>query len=102
MAQPITRTEVSIFGSSYSISGETDPEYVQRLARYIDSKMNELSGSLPGASAQKIAILAALNIADEFFQYKELNDEDGLSRLYEMKTKKMISMLDEGLIGDIY
>ena len=102
MAQPITRTEVTILGSSYSISGETDPEYVQRLAKFIDSKMRELAGSLPGASAQKLAILAALNIADEFFQYKELNNEDDLSRLYEMKTKKMISMLDEGLIGDIY
>ncbi|MBP9886908.1 MAG: cell division protein ZapA [Leptospiraceae bacterium] len=102
MNHPITRTEVSIFGSNYSISGETDPEYIHRLAKFIDGKMNELSSSLPGASAQKLAILAALNIADEFFQYKELNSDDELSKLYEMKTKKMISMLDEGLIGDIY
>ena len=102
MSHPITRTEVSIFGSTYAISGETDPEYIQKLAKYIDNKMGELSHSLPGASVQKLAILTALNIADEFFQYKELNSDDEVSRLYEMKTKKMISMLDEGLIGDIY
>ncbi|HMV42155.1 MAG TPA: cell division protein ZapA [Leptospiraceae bacterium] len=102
MASPVTRTEVNIFGSTYSISGETDPEYVRRLASFIDNKMRELSASLPSASVQKLAILAALNIADEFFQFKELNTEDDISRLYEMKTKKLISMLDEGLIGDIY
>lgn len=102
MSQSITRTEVSIFGSTYSISGETDPEYIQRLAKYVDSKMNELSSSLSGANAQKLAILAALNIADEFFQFKELSDNDDIARLYEIKTKKLISMLDEGLIGDIY
>lgn len=102
MASQVTRTEVNIFGSTYSISGETDPQYVHKLANYVDSKMRELSSSLPNANVQKLAILAALNIADEFFQFKELNNEDDLSRLYEMKTRKLISMLDEGLIGDIY
>jgi len=48
----------------------------------------------------QIAILAALNIADELFQIKE--SEYMMSDEIKEKTNMLISMLDEGLIGDIF
>jgi cell division protein ZapA len=104
MSSRQNRTEVLIHGSTYTISGEIDPEYIHRLASFLSSKMGELSISIPNATPLKLAVLAALNISDELFQYKDLSkpDLEKNSLAVEEKTKRLIHLLDEGLIGDIY
>ncbi len=105
MSSPQNRTEVLIHGSTYTIAGDIEPEYVQRLASFLSSKMAELSVTIPNATPLKLAVLAALNISDELFQYKELPVEinsDKTNQVVEEKTKRLIHLLDEGLIGDVY
>lgn len=60
--------KVQIFGAEYSIKGETDVEYMQKIAGYIDQKMHEVQKNTTTKSALKVAVLAALNIADELFR----------------------------------
>lgn len=97
-----SRVDVRIYGSTYSISGDVDQDYIEKLGSYVDDKMKELSAVLPGASIQKLAILAALNISDELFQLREMQGNSKVAKIYEERAKKLISMLDEGIIGDGY
>jgi cell division protein ZapA len=65
---PATSTEVEIFGAVYAVRGDQDREYLQGLARTVDKTMREISGKVATADPARIAILAALNLADELFQ----------------------------------
>ena len=60
-----TATEVEIFGSVYHVRGEKDAEYMHGLAEVVDRKMREIGQHVSTVDTSKIAILAALNLADE-------------------------------------
>jgi cell division protein ZapA len=60
----VTSTEVEIFGAVYAVRGE-DREHLQGLARTVDRTMREIAGKVATADPTRIAILAALNLADE-------------------------------------
>ena len=64
-------TEVEIFGQTYNVRGEGDPDYLAELARFVDSRMRDVAASAATVGATKLAILAALNIADEFSRYRK-------------------------------
>lgn len=66
-AMPSTNTEVEIFGGMYSVRGSEDGEYLQNLAALVDRKMREIAQHVKG-DVTRIAILAALNLADELFR----------------------------------
>ena len=59
---------VEIFGQSYAIRAGAEPGYVEQLAAYVDSEMREISRSGGAVDSVRIAVLAALNIADACFQ----------------------------------
>lgn len=61
---------VEIYNQTYSIRSDGDNDYIQNLAEYVDSKMREISSGTMTVDSLKVAILAALHIADEFYQLK--------------------------------
>ena len=63
--------KVSIFGDEYSIKSDVEVETTKKIAEYIDQKMTELHKGNPSRDKMKIAILSALTIAGELFEYKE-------------------------------
>ena len=60
-------TTVKIFNQTYNLRSGDDPEYVKRLARFVDERMMEVLELTPTVDSLKVAVLAALNIADEYF-----------------------------------
>lgn len=64
-------TSVEIFGQTYNVRGEGDPDYLSELARFVDARMREVAAQVATVDPMKIAILAALNIADEFSRYRK-------------------------------
>ncbi|HKT78627.1 MAG TPA: cell division protein ZapA [Vicinamibacterales bacterium] len=69
---------VEIQGHRYPIHSALDQEYVVRLAKYVDEKMRAAGESTPNADDLRVAVLAALNIADELFRSRDTNrDRDG-------------------------
>ena len=64
-------TMVEIFGQTYNVRGEGDPNYLAELARFVDSRMREVAAEVATVDPVKIAILAALNIADEFSRFRK-------------------------------
>lgn len=61
--------EIEIFGQRYKIrvKGEEDESYISHLTSFVDQKMHEVAAKSKSADVTKIAVLAALNIADELF-----------------------------------
>lgn len=69
---------VEIHGQQYPIRTALEPEYVARLARYVDEKMNAAAESTPTGDHVRLAVVTALNIADELFRYRDsTQDRDG-------------------------
>ena len=66
-----SKVKVRIYGQEYTISGERDEETIVEIADYVDGKMREssrfFSSNIPGS----LAVLAAINIADELFEARE-------------------------------
>jgi len=69
------RVDVEIFGKVYTVRGDKDPEYVRKVAEYVDRKMREISEVTETVSTSRIAILVSLNIADELFGMIEETDD---------------------------
>lgn len=64
-------TEVEIFGERYTLRGTDSPEYLNRVAEYVDGKFHEVAKESPALTPVKIAVLASLNIADDLFKKDE-------------------------------
>lgn len=62
---------VEIYGQTYNVRGEGDPAYLTDLAQFVDGRMREIASQLATLDPLKIAILAALNIADELKQQQQ-------------------------------
>lgn len=64
------RVCVKIFGEEYAIRSTAPPEYIEEIARYVDEKMRKVAETNEKLSISKVAVLAALNIADELCRLK--------------------------------
>ena len=62
---------VEIHGQRYPIRSSLDHDYVLRLAAYVDEKIKAATDSTPTGDSLRLAVLAALNIADELFRVRE-------------------------------
>jgi cell division protein ZapA len=77
-AKSITSLQVEIFGSTYRVRGEQGGEHLQRLAEIVDRKMRDIGGQLPSVpDSGKIAVLAALNLADDLLQCQQQQEGEG-------------------------
>ncbi|HZR58609.1 MAG TPA: cell division protein ZapA [Terriglobales bacterium] len=85
---------VEIFDQGYNLRG-SDPEYILKLAEYVDSKMRAVAEQTNTVDTARLAVLAALNIADEFHLIKRRME--GGSPDYRQRTKHLSNALDEVL-----
>ena len=90
------KVRVKIYGKEYEMDpGTLTPLEASQLAAYVDQKMKEIAEKLNMVDTQKIAVLAALNIAFELAQKARpatsLTDKD------EVRIESMISSLDKSL-----
>jgi cell division protein ZapA len=85
------RVDVEIFGKVYTVRGDKDPEYVRRVAEFVDRKMREIAQVTDTVSTSRIAILASLNIADELMTMLEESEE------LQARMKKLTQQVEEVL-----
>ena len=67
--------KIQIFGQMFPIQGDLEESYVQKLAEYVDEKMRAIADMTPTVDTQKVAILAALAIADELHSLRKERGE---------------------------
>ena len=82
---------VEIQGQRYPIRTTLDPKYVQDLAAYVDRKMGLASDASPSSDTLGLAVLTALNIADEFFRIRHQQlDEAGTLTERALALERMV------------
>jgi cell division protein ZapA len=72
-AAPTIRVE--IYNQTYNIRSDGDSDYISELANYVDSRMREISSGTLTVDSLKVAILAALYIADELHRLKNVHEQ---------------------------
>ena len=65
---------VEIRGQRYPIRSDLDANYVNGLATYVDEKIRAASETSPSGDSLRLAVIAALNIADELFRCQDVQD----------------------------
>jgi cell division protein ZapA len=88
---------VEIFDQAYNLRG-SDPEYILKLAEYVDSKMRAVAAATNTIDTVRLAVLAALNIADEYHLLKKNQGGEGID--YLKRAHQLVHALDEVLQDD--
>ena len=89
MKKPI---EVIIMGQKFLVRSESEENYVTEVSGFVDKKINEVMQSTKSVASLNVALLAAMNIADEYLKFKRGTD----SRIdkVEKKIKDMIELVE--------
>lgn len=66
---------VEIYNQTYNIRSDGDSEYLTQLAEFVDSRMREISSGTLTVDSLKVAILAALHIADELHRMRQTHEQ---------------------------
>ena len=85
--------QVHIFGQVYNLRTRDDADRVRRVAARVDQKMNEIADRGAGADSYRVAVLAALELADELVRAEE-SGQDLRARVAE-KSRRIESILDD-------
>jgi cell division protein ZapA len=93
--EPSRVVHVEIHGQQYPIRSGLDPAYVAELAAFVDQKMRAASRETSAGDTLKIAVLAALNIADECFRIRA--DERDRRETITSRAEALERMLDLAL-----
>lgn len=87
--------EVEILGQKVTISSDAEEGYMLKVAGYVDEKMQELMRSPKPVAKANIAMLTALNIADEYHRLKDAH-ETILNRLNQLSKRLSAKLTEEG------
>ena len=98
MAKPKDKlVQVEIYGQRYSLrpDEETLPGHVEQVAALVDRRMREIAQTTPTVDSFKVAVLAAVNIADELLQLR--GERKVVEEYISKKTRDIENLLDEGI-----
>jgi cell division protein ZapA len=87
--------KIEIYDQLYNVNGEQDEEYLKELAAYVDSKMRTIAESTHMVDSLKVAVLAALNIADEMFTTRQKQQE--IEGPLRKRVEKCVTMVEKAL-----
>jgi len=93
-----SKIKINLLGKDYTIRGEGGEKHLLEIANYVSDKMKTIQKINKELSNTKIAVLTALNIADEYIRLKK--EYDSITEKAVNKAKTLISLLDEGLLGN--
>ncbi|CFX54971.1 Cell division protein ZapA-like [Syntrophomonas zehnderi OL-4] len=82
----VNKVTVNIYNEEYVVRGNENPEYMQMLGAYVDRRMRMIAQRNHNLSTNKVAVLTALNLADELNKLQE--DYDQLIKKLEEEKKK--------------
>jgi cell division protein ZapA len=86
---------VQIFGQVFSVHGDLDEAYVQKLAAYVNEKMSAIAEMAPTVDTQKVAVMAAMAIADELLSLRQEKGER--EELLKEQAERCLNLVDRAL-----
>ncbi len=84
---------INILGQELSVLSDSGDEHATKVIEYVNCKVNEVRNISDNVNALNIAILAALNIADEYIKYKGVREN--ISSQLESRSEKLINLINE-------
>jgi cell division protein ZapA len=94
VAEDNNSIRVEIYDESYNLRG-SDAAYIQRLAEFVDAKMRAVAQHTSTVDSLRVAVLAALNIADDYYQLK--HKYEGIESEYSTRAGHLRRALDSAL-----
>jgi cell division protein ZapA len=91
----MSNVKVQILGQMYPIQSDLDEAYLQKLAAYVDEKMRAITGGTTTADTQKVAVLAALAIADELHTLRAERGER--EELLKEQAERCLTLVERAL-----
>jgi cell division protein ZapA len=87
--------KIDIYDQSYNVNADQNEEYLQQLAAYVDGKMRAVAEAARTVDSLKVAVLAALNIADEMFTLRERQRE--IEGPIRERVEKCVTLVEKAL-----
>jgi cell division protein ZapA len=84
--------EIKVFHQTYTVRTDAGEDHIQEIARYVNAKMEEVLRKTKSVSTLNVAILTALNIADDLL--KERLEREALLHEIETKTKGLAEKIE--------
>ena len=89
---------IELQGQKYPVRTTLEPDYVRRLAAYVDRKMADVASGLASTDTVRIAVLVALNLADEVFRAREAvstpDDSRAVLDAWDAQARALDAMLE--------
>jgi len=89
MLEPV---QIEILGQKFTLKGNYDTGYVNRVEKYINDKIQEVQKQTAAISTHNLMILVALNLADECFKKDE--ELEDIRNFIEGTSKRLIDIID--------
>lgn len=90
------KVSVKIYGQEYTIAGNTPRERIIKVADYVDTKMHEIAKALPTGSVSSLAVLSAVNVADDYFTIIErINSLKSQNEQLKKDSEHYVQLWDE-------
>jgi cell division protein ZapA len=89
--------EIKVFGQTYTVKSDAEENHIQAVAQYVNEKMEEVLRKTRSVSTLNVAILTALNIADDLLKEKEKRIM--LLQKVEMKSKDLVKRIETKIGG---
>ena len=89
--------KVEIYDQTYQIRGDLDEAYVAELARYVDARMRAVSEATHTVDSLRVAVLAALNLADELHMLRQRQSE--LEGAVRDRAERCLTLVEQALEG---
>ncbi len=94
VAEDSNSIRVEIYDENYNLRG-SDPAYIQRLSEIVDAKMRAVAQHTSTVDSLRVAVLAAINIADDYYQLKR--KYEGIESEYTSRASHLGNALDRAL-----
>jgi len=85
---------IKILGQEFTVLSDSGDEHVKSVMEYINHKVMELENKSPNTSTLNVAILVALNIADEYMKLLH-GDQEGIFSQIDRQAQNLINLIDE-------
>jgi cell division protein ZapA len=85
-------SKVEIMGREYTVRSDEGEEWIAKIAEYVNAKIKEVSENTKTISTLNIAILTALNIANDYFKLSEAQRQ--FSQKVESSSSRLVKLID--------
>jgi cell division protein ZapA len=84
---------IRVLGEDISVLSDSGDEHVETVVKYVNDKVKEIQNTAKTINTVHVAILAALNIADEYYKVKEIKED--ICQQMESRSEKLIHLINE-------